>query len=303
MYYPKSQVKTNLFSNNNFAILATGELYTGPYWKNSLGKYFTGTTPQDVPTQELVPSNSGPGNPSGNSNIADEEPLLYNEFLTTNDDVVVYNSITGNPEVNFNLIPPYFASKPTEQDYQIGEFRRYFCKKENEIIYIEISKSTYDLLIIKSPNILWQLYFPFNLPWQITGNQEQVARTNKNIVDLTSQRLRLPRFGDYLNNNYTKYYKFPNISNLYTSGGEFKTKDGQNYIGFYHIHDNTGPMVGATHTREPHGLLFPINEAIISQVTTQSTTQITTQTTSSYTQAPINTGGGGFSGGGGGGGY
>ena len=66
MYYPKSQVKTNLYSNNNFAILATRELYTGPYWKNSSGKYYTGATPQDLPTQELVPSNLGPGNPSGN---------------------------------------------------------------------------------------------------------------------------------------------------------------------------------------------------------------------------------------------
>jgi hypothetical protein len=281
MYYPKSQVKTNLYSNNNFAILATGELYIGSYWQNSLGKYYTGTTPQDLPSREIIPSNSNPGNPLGNLNVTNREPLLYNEFLTTGDDVVNYNSLTGNPEVIFSLIPPYFATLPTQQDYQIGEFRRYFCKKENEIVYIEISKTTYDLIIVKSPDILWQLYFPFNLPWQITGTQEQVARTNKNIVDLTSQRLSLPRFGDYLNSNYTKYFKFPNISNLYTSGSEFKTKDGQNYIGFYHIHDNTGPMVGKIHTREPHGLLFPINETIISEVTTQYNSQPMMSTTGS----------------------
>ena len=63
------------------------------------------------------------------------------------------------------------------------------------------------MLVVKDPSILWQLYLPFNLPWQITGDKEQVARTNKNIVDLTSQRLRLAKFGDYLNNNYLKYYK------------------------------------------------------------------------------------------------
>ena len=63
------------------------------------------------------------------------------------------------------------------------------------------------MLLIKSPDILWQLYAPFNLPWQITGDKEQVARTNKNIVELTSKRLQLPKFGDYLNNNYLKYYK------------------------------------------------------------------------------------------------
>ena len=63
------------------------------------------------------------------------------------------------------------------------------------------------MLLTKSPDILWQLYLPFNLPWQLTGTQEQVARTNKNIVDLTSVRLQLPKFGDYLNNNYLKYYR------------------------------------------------------------------------------------------------
>jgi len=54
---------------------------------------------------------------------------------------------------------------------------------------------------------LWQLYLSFNLPWQIIGDKEQVARTNKNVVELTSRRLQLPKFGDYLNNNYLKYYR------------------------------------------------------------------------------------------------
>ncbi len=206
MYYPKSQVKTNLFSNNNFALLATGELYVGPYWQNSLGKYYTGNTPQDRPNQELTPVNSGAGNPLGAANTINEDPLVYNEFLTTSDDVLVYNSVTTN-KPSLTLIPPYLATLPTEQDYQIGEFRRYFCKKTNEVIYIEISKTTYEALLIKDPNILWQLYYPFNIAWQLTGDKEQVYKTNRNIVELTSQRLKLPRFGDYLNNNYLKYYR------------------------------------------------------------------------------------------------
>ena len=48
-------------------------------------------------------------------------------------------------------------------------------------IYLEIDKNTYDNLVSKNSQYLWQLYLPFNLPWQITGIQEQVARTNKNI--------------------------------------------------------------------------------------------------------------------------
>jgi hypothetical protein len=206
MYYPKSQVTTNLFSNNNFAIASTGELYSGPYWKNSLGKFYTGTTPQDLPSRELTPVNQKSVNSINTPNSTNEDPAVYNEFLTTSDDVIVYNDVTLNT-FSPTLVPPYLAIPPTEQDYQIGEFRRYFCKKTNEIIYIEISKSTYDLLLAKDPSILWQLYFPFNMPWQLTGAQEQVFRTNRNITVLTSQRLQLPKFGDYLNNNYLKYYR------------------------------------------------------------------------------------------------
>lgn len=207
MYYPKSQVKINLYSNNNFAILATGELYTGPYWQNSSGRYYTGNTPQDLPSQEIIPSNSNPGNPSGNLNITDREPLLYNEFLTTSDNVVIYKNLIGTPEFIFNLIPYYSPLKPIEQDYQNGEFRRLFCKKTNEIQYIEIDQDQFDKLIAKDPQILWQLYEPFDLTWQLTGDKQQVGRVNFNTVELTSKRRKLPKLGDYLKFDYIKYYK------------------------------------------------------------------------------------------------
>jgi hypothetical protein len=95
---------------------------------------------------------------------------------------------------------------PTQQDYQNGEFRRYFCKKTNEIIYIETDKATYDKLVAKDVQIAWPLYQPFNIPWQLTGNREQVERTNRNIVELTSFQNSLPRLADYLRFNFTKYY-------------------------------------------------------------------------------------------------
>jgi len=289
MYYPKSQIKTNLYTNGNeYTVLSTGNIYQGFYYKISTGEYFTGRTPDDRPNLEIVPI------------IQPTEVTLNNVSFRYNIDVAFdspleYEGGFQADSTSIQIVPYYIASTPTEQDYQIGEFRRYFCKKGNEILYLEIDKTQYDLLVTKNPSILFSLYEPFNLPWQITGVQEEVEKTNRNIVALTSQRLKLPEFGRYLNNNYLKYYKFPNISNLYTSGSEFKTSDGQNYIGFYHIHDNTGPMVGKTHTKEPHGLLFPINEAIISEVTTRYNNQPMMSTTGS-----INVNMGTPSGGGGG---
>ena len=191
---------------------------------------------------------------------------------------------------------------PTQQDYQNGEFRRLFCKKTNEVIYIEINQDTFDKLVAKDSQILWQLYQPFNITWQLTGNKETVARVNKNSVELVSFRNKFPRLDEYLKFDYTKYYKYTEASNLYTPGGEFKTANGQNYIGDYHIHDSKGPMIGKTHIKEPHGYLFPINENIIPRIQTSMSIPIsssnTTLTQPTYTPSNTNIGGGG-----GGGGY
>jgi len=208
MYYPKSQIRTNLYANpGEFVNVTTLEPYSGYYFTISTGKFFTGKTPQDVPNTEIIrSSNLSETLTTPKTDVFIESPTdtstLPSQLFTSE-----YNNITGTPDIVFSNIPPYFATLPTEQDYQNGEFRRYFCKKTNEILYIEISKTTFDLLINKSPDILWPLYSPFNLAWQITGDKEQVARTNKNIVDLTSVRLQLPKLGDYLNNNYLKYYR------------------------------------------------------------------------------------------------
>jgi hypothetical protein len=192
-YFPLSQIKTNLVSNGEFALVGNQEIYYGSYWKTSTGKFFTGKTPQDLPTREIIP--------------IFQSPIATDDIeLTPSLDSINYNNITITTSTYSN-IPQYIPTPPTEQDYQNREFTRYFCKKSNELIYIEIDKPQYDLLISKSPDILWQLYLPFTLSWQITGDKEQVTRTNKNIVDLTSIRLRLPKFGDYLNNNYLKYYR------------------------------------------------------------------------------------------------
>lgn len=193
-YYPKSQIKTNLFSNNEYVTINSNKLYTGFYWKNSSGKFFTGKTPQDTPNLELIPI---PNNFTQTDNI-ESSPSI---------DTIQYNEAIGNSFQFQGNIPIYNPNLPTEQDYQIGEFRRYFCKKTNELIYIEINKNTFDLLINKDSSILWTLYSPFNLPWSLTGEKQQVATTNRNIVLLTQQRLKLIGFENYLKKDYLKYYK------------------------------------------------------------------------------------------------
>jgi len=44
----------------------------------------------------------------------------------------------------------------------------------------------------------------------------------------------------------------------YTEGGEFTLPNGEEYVGYYHIHPDKGPMVGAKHSETPHDKLDPI---------------------------------------------
>jgi hypothetical protein len=203
MYYPKSQIKTNLYTNGEeFVFLSSNQPYAGYYYKISTGKYFSGRTPDDKPNFELIVPPSFPFVP----NTSPAAPINYSILADpSNPNNSEYNKLNPTPEILIS--PVYNAPIPTSQDYQIGEFRRYFCKKANGILYLEINKNTYDKLVIKDPQYTWQLYVPFNLPWQLTGVQEEVEKTNRNIVALTSQRLKLPEFGRYLKDDYLKYYK------------------------------------------------------------------------------------------------
>ena len=59
--------------------------------------------------------------------------------------------------------------------------------------------------------------------------------------------------------------------NLYTSGGEFILRStGEEYIGFYHIHPDKGPMEGPLHIDAPHGYLdiLQVEPTTIPPVTT-----------------------------------
>jgi len=199
MYYPLSQISINLYTNGGeFAYLSTKQPYIGYYWKTSKGKYYTGKTPQDTPTSELILfSFEGTVNDVNQSSNS-----YYNQDAVT---PVKYINLTNPPSPS--SLPIFSPTFPTQQDYTNGEMRRYFCKKTNEIIYLEISKDTYDKLVGQDSQILWQLYQPFNLPWQLSGNKEQVFTTNKNIVELTSVRQKLPMLMEYLKMDFTKYYK------------------------------------------------------------------------------------------------
>ena len=70
-----------------------------------------------------------------------------------------------------------------------------------------INIDIYNKLLLKDPQILWQLYEPFNITWKLTGTIQEVVRINYNIVQLASKTKNLPRFEEYLKLDYIKYRK------------------------------------------------------------------------------------------------
>jgi hypothetical protein len=219
MYYPLSQITINLYSNGELWYKSNLQPYVGYYFKTSKGEYFTGKTPSDSPNVLLIDpitiettTSDIPDNYKVDSVFFTNDPgvsldialdPLYNETVVNNYVVLKQNSVSNIP----TYLPYYNPQLPTQQNYQNAEFRRFFCKKTNEIIYTEINKDQYDKLVNKNPQILWQLYLPFNITWQLTGDKQQVAQVNKNMVELSSFKLKLPYFNLYLKEDYTKYYQ------------------------------------------------------------------------------------------------
>jgi hypothetical protein len=220
-YYPKNRIKTNLYTEGReYAIESTGQPYKGYYHKLYTGELFTGKTPSDGLNLKLIlqslnitsdissnfPQSKGALELS-DIDITDNSfiyPVIDEIYLKSINIYNEYTNLTGNPKVKF--LPYPIIPLPTQQDYQLGEFRRYFAKKINEIKFIEINKDTYDNLNSQNSSWLWELYQVFFIPWSMSGDKQTVAKTNRNIVMLTMQRLNIYGFDKFLKENYTKFW-------------------------------------------------------------------------------------------------
>lgn len=224
MYFPKSQVKTNLYTKGRFLRnISTKEEYKGYYFETSSGRYYSGRTPQDPPILELelIPNNSveyteltgkislgtSQGEPIiDESSELDPSDLEFRKssFFTLPPGYI--SSTRINTTVSPNL-PTQSYPTITENDYKLGEIQRYFLKKGNEIKFIEISKEDYRKYISKDKEVMYTLYTPFQINWIITGDKEQVYKTNKSIVSRIEQEQNLPGFTQYFRDKFTQFYK------------------------------------------------------------------------------------------------
>jgi hypothetical protein len=208
MYYPKSQIKTNLLTRGGeFIIASSGQDYKGYYYMTSNGQAYSGKTPNDTPTQLLqtisqvsslsaIASDAEPGIGGSISSDISIFSLPLNYVISTNLDI---SKSPTTPKQSYPVV--------TENDYKLGEFQRYFIKKSNEPIFLEISLEDYRKYVNQDRSVMFELYIPFQINWALTGEKEQVYQTNQNIVAKTERDQNLPGFTQYFRDRFTQFYR------------------------------------------------------------------------------------------------
>ena len=260
MYYPKSQIKTNLFtSGKEYVYVGTTNYYSGFYFKTGDGQIFTGKNPNNKPNNllEELPFNpdyykSPDADINSNSSLDSYNVVNESYYIAKN---LNPNDLTPVPSPPIQIFPTL-----TSNDYNIGEIQRYFVSKTNEIKYVEIDEPQYSSFLNQNSSIQLSLYTPFQLPWVITGNRSNAYNVNMKTVNRIQKNFKLQGFKSYFKGRYDQLFRYTPQDNLYTEGGEFKSiVTGRMYKGYYHIHPDKGPMEGRQHTIEKHNILLPIS--------------------------------------------
>jgi hypothetical protein len=287
IYIPKSQMTTGLYTpGGEYEVKNTGEEYIGFFWAYSNGKLYTGTSPVIGSNLEIIPLKSD-SNPNANfSNatsfelseysilnyfendsehgIPDPEAIQQPYTITTSSytDVPTYNKLINSGRVVYKneKIPDQAIIFPTDTDYDVTEYVRYYTLKRNEPIFYEINKKDYNGLSSQSKFYLYGLYQPIKLYWKISGAKTDVETINRNVVELYEKKYGLVGLTQFFK-NYLEYYQYPLANNLYTVGGEFADIQGNDYIGFYNYNPKLGATIGKVFNDSPTQLV-PINQTI-----------------------------------------
>ena len=264
MYYPKSQITTNLSTNGKeFQLVETDEYYIGSYFKTSDGRFYTGKTPQDGNNKLLIQ------NPINNPN---------NPILSINSDTNYFTNSLPPSYLNASkselILPPPPQGNivfPTEEDYETGEYQRYFLKHNINNIYLEVNQSTYNNFFNLNPSVQYQLYTAIQISWILVGKPIEVYEINRNIALLYEKENKIMGFSNFFKGRYLKYYRPLKNEYYSTRGGELKVQDtNENYEGYYHVYSTRGViMEGRFHTGSPHKVLIPFKGEEMSKLKTQ----------------------------------
>ena len=166
-YYPQSQITTNLYTNGGEYQTFNKKEYIGPFYLTSDGKRYVGKTYNSDTQIEITPISTPEENISLNRNQIsfisnwESEPDQNQIFLSS--DQIEINETYNNIKFRGKTPPPNFLPTPgvsvsSDDELSTGQLRKYYAKKANQFIYMEINKETYNKLKDKNSDMDTNLY-------------------------------------------------------------------------------------------------------------------------------------------------
>lgn len=128
--------------------------------------------------------------------IDENKNIIGRLFNNPDKDFLNYKKLNAN---NDEFAIKQFLPAPNKKDYDNGNITRYFLKRKfsTDIDIIEVSSNVYNQLKGLN-NAVTHLYDFFELLWVITGNKEEVRKTN--FIAVQEQEKEYTGINRYLSN-------------------------------------------------------------------------------------------------------
>ena len=170
LYYPKSHIVNNLYTDGKELMLEDGTEYVGFYHRYIDNTVATGAVPHKSNSKKLI--------------------RYINQIIQPNS--LVYNNLIKKRLQE--VFPTQALVIPDLDDYENGKFTRYFLRRRNYSTYediIERDKPQWKLWRRQGSGINENLYQGLELSWKLTGPLHDIPNTfntEYGVAD-TNQRL------------------------------------------------------------------------------------------------------------------
>jgi len=160
IYYPKSKVKENLYTDGKKYILENGDEYIGYYHEYDDGQVYTESKYSESRSKILLP---------------------YRQSGVLQSANALYESLIGQENYEF---PFYHNPTPTEEDYSNGFIERFFLRRKNsrsKSDIIEVTGKQYQSWETSDSGIPNFLYDGVKITWRISGKIKDIVQNEKYI--------------------------------------------------------------------------------------------------------------------------
>jgi hypothetical protein len=200
IYYTKAQVKEGLITAGKEWMFTDGTEYIGQYHTYTTGEVFSLARYIVDKSKKLIPY----------VEPTEEDSNTINKAVNFEYDAIKRISVTNSKTPIPRIITP------TQSDYNRGYITRYFVKKINETLILEINLDDFNE-VGSDGGLDVNIWKPFSLKWKISGPISDALDTNGNIVEYgvvdTNKRTldvyerNYKGITQYFNNNLTQFYQ------------------------------------------------------------------------------------------------